>query len=124
MRARIGKTIIREYDKINSHNIVRFFIAIRETYPIGVRDRNNQMTADRYWMRIADRHECEPRNRDRYRCAHASDHSESAYYPRQRGLSPDGAGKRVGVHAEYSASLVDTLQPQSESDRKVVESDE
>lgn len=30
----IGRTIIREYDKINSHNIARFFIAIRETYPI------------------------------------------------------------------------------------------
>jgi transposase len=30
----IGKTVIREYDKINSHNIARFFIAIRETYPI------------------------------------------------------------------------------------------
>lgn len=30
----IGRTVIREYDKINSHNIARFFIAIRETYPI------------------------------------------------------------------------------------------
>lgn len=30
----MGKTVIREYDKINSHNIARFFIAIRETYPI------------------------------------------------------------------------------------------
>jgi transposase len=30
----MGKTLIREYDKINSHNIARFFIAIRETYPI------------------------------------------------------------------------------------------
>lgn len=30
----ISKTVIREYDKINSHNIARFFIAIRETYPI------------------------------------------------------------------------------------------
>jgi transposase len=26
--------MVREYDKINSHNIARFFIAIRETYPI------------------------------------------------------------------------------------------
>lgn len=30
----LDKTVIREYDKINSHNIARFFIAIRETYPI------------------------------------------------------------------------------------------
>ena len=30
----IGRTVIREYDTINSHNIARFFIAIRETYPI------------------------------------------------------------------------------------------
>lgn len=30
----IGRTVIREYDKINSHSITRFFIAIRETYPI------------------------------------------------------------------------------------------
>lgn len=30
----MGKTVVREYDKINSHNIARFFIAIRETYPI------------------------------------------------------------------------------------------
>ena len=30
----IGKTIVREYDSINSENIARFFIAIRETYPI------------------------------------------------------------------------------------------
>lgn len=30
----MGKTVIREYDKINSHNIARFFIALRETYPI------------------------------------------------------------------------------------------
>jgi hypothetical protein len=26
----LDKTVIREYDKINSHNIARFFIAIRE----------------------------------------------------------------------------------------------
>ena len=30
----IGKTVIREYDTINSENIARFFIAIRETYPV------------------------------------------------------------------------------------------
>ncbi|EBR8157936.1 IS630 family transposase [Salmonella enterica subsp. enterica serovar Newport] len=30
----LDKTVIREYDKINSHNIARFFIAIRETYRI------------------------------------------------------------------------------------------
>ncbi len=30
----LDKTVIREYDTINSHNIARFFIAIRETYPI------------------------------------------------------------------------------------------
>lgn len=30
----ISRTVIREYDKINSHNIARFFIAVRETYPI------------------------------------------------------------------------------------------
>ncbi|WP_445081516.1 IS630 family transposase, partial [Martelella alba] len=30
----ISRTVIREYDKINSHNIARFFIALRETYPI------------------------------------------------------------------------------------------
>ena len=30
----LDKTVIREYDKINSHNIARFFIALRETYPI------------------------------------------------------------------------------------------
>ncbi|AYY05486.1 IS630 family transposase [Enterobacter roggenkampii] len=30
----IGSTVIREYDTINSLNIVKFFIAIRETYPI------------------------------------------------------------------------------------------
>lgn len=30
----MGKTVIREYDKINNHNIARFFIAPRETYPI------------------------------------------------------------------------------------------
>jgi len=30
----ISRTVIRKYDKINSHNIARFFIAIRETYPI------------------------------------------------------------------------------------------
>jgi transposase len=32
--AALDKTVIKEYDKINSHNIARFFIAIRETYPI------------------------------------------------------------------------------------------
>lgn len=30
----IGSTVIREYDSINSLNIGRFFIAIRETYPV------------------------------------------------------------------------------------------
>lgn len=30
----LDKTVIQEYDKINSHNIARFFIAISETYPI------------------------------------------------------------------------------------------
>ncbi|EHP1714783.1 IS630 family transposase [Salmonella enterica subsp. enterica serovar Javiana] len=30
----IGSTVIREYDTIDSLNICRFFIAIRETYPI------------------------------------------------------------------------------------------
>ena len=30
----IGSTVIREYDTINSLNIGKFFIAIRETYPI------------------------------------------------------------------------------------------
>lgn len=30
----IGSTVVREYDSINSLNIARFFIAIRETYPI------------------------------------------------------------------------------------------
>lgn len=30
----IGSTVIREYDTINSLNISRFFIAIRETYPV------------------------------------------------------------------------------------------
>ncbi|MEX0425960.1 IS630 family transposase [Providencia rettgeri] len=30
----IGKTIIREYDTLNAENIARFFIAIRETYPV------------------------------------------------------------------------------------------
>lgn len=30
----ISRTVIRKYDKINSHNIARFFIAVRETYPI------------------------------------------------------------------------------------------
>lgn len=30
----IGRAVIREYDKTNSHNIARFFIAIRETYSI------------------------------------------------------------------------------------------
>lgn len=30
----IGRTVIREYDTINAENIARFFIAIRETYPI------------------------------------------------------------------------------------------
>ena len=30
----ISRAVIREYNKINSHNIARFFIAIRETYPI------------------------------------------------------------------------------------------
>lgn len=30
----IGSTVIREYDTINSENIARFFIAIRETYPV------------------------------------------------------------------------------------------
>ncbi|EGA7637396.1 IS630 family transposase [Salmonella enterica] len=30
----ISRTVIREYDKINSHNIARFFIAVRETYPV------------------------------------------------------------------------------------------
>lgn len=30
----IGSTVIREYDTIDSLNICRFFIAVRETYPI------------------------------------------------------------------------------------------
>ncbi len=30
----ISRTVIREYDKINSQNIARFFIAVRERYPI------------------------------------------------------------------------------------------
>lgn len=30
----IGSTVVREYDSINSLNIGRFFIAIRETYPV------------------------------------------------------------------------------------------
>lgn len=30
----IGRPVVREYDSINSENIARFFIAIRETYPI------------------------------------------------------------------------------------------
>lgn len=30
----IGKTVIREYDTINAENIARFFIAVRETYPV------------------------------------------------------------------------------------------
>ncbi|HCJ6522164.1 TPA: IS630 family transposase [Enterobacter cloacae] len=30
----IGRTVIREYDTINAENIARFFIAIRETYPV------------------------------------------------------------------------------------------
>jgi transposase len=30
----IGSTVVREYETINSENIARFFIAIRETYPI------------------------------------------------------------------------------------------
>lgn len=30
----IGSTVIREYDTINAENIARFFIAIRETYPV------------------------------------------------------------------------------------------
>lgn len=30
----IGKTIVREYERIDSLNIGRFFIAIRETYPV------------------------------------------------------------------------------------------
>lgn len=31
----ISKMIIREYDTLNAENIARFFIAIRETYPVG-----------------------------------------------------------------------------------------
>jgi len=30
----IGNTVIREYDTINAENIARFFIAVRETYPV------------------------------------------------------------------------------------------
>jgi hypothetical protein len=30
----IGSTVVREYHSINSLNIARFFIAIRETYPV------------------------------------------------------------------------------------------
>lgn len=30
----IGNTVMREYDSINAENIARFFIAIRETYPV------------------------------------------------------------------------------------------
>lgn len=30
----IGNMVVREYDIINSLNIARFFIAVRETYPV------------------------------------------------------------------------------------------
>lgn len=29
-----GNRVVREYDNINSLNIARFFIAVRETYPV------------------------------------------------------------------------------------------
>ncbi|RAW94539.1 IS630 family transposase, partial [Photorhabdus sp. S8-52] len=30
----ISKTVVREYDRIDSYHIAEFFIAIRETYPV------------------------------------------------------------------------------------------
>ncbi|WP_166291812.1 IS630 family transposase [Photorhabdus stackebrandtii] len=32
--ADIGKTVVREYDRIDSYHIAEFFIALRETYPV------------------------------------------------------------------------------------------